>query len=163
MKIFKSVSQANVFVPIRVTHPIRGQLIHNESLTLQALNKHDQTKSRFYILFQNLQNKFQVQESRVSLDTMQSIIYRRIKYILYIADKPWWVLHMYIMYVNLYLQSFLHIQKAVSIFLCIYLYLYIYIEIFHILPTSICTTIMKKKNIYIYVNPFSFYITNVFS
>lgn len=85
---------------------------------------------------------------------MQSIIYRRIKYILYIADKPWWVLHMYIMYVNLYLQSFLHIQKAVSIFLCIYLYLYIYIEIFHILPTSICTTIMKKKNIYIYVNPF---------
>lgn len=52
-------------------------------------------------------------------------------------------------------------KKAVSIFLCIYLY--IYIEIFHILPTSICTTIMKKKNIYIYVNPFSFYITNVFS
>lgn len=50
---------------------------------------------------------------------------------------------MYIMYVNLYVQSFLHIQKAVSIFLCIYLY--IYIEIFHILPTSICTTIMKKE------------------
>lgn len=56
---------------------------------------------------------------------MQSIIYRRIKYILDIADKPWWVLHMYIMYVNLYVQSFLHIQKAVSIFLCIYLYIYV--------------------------------------
>lgn len=56
---------------------------------------------------------------------MQSIIYRRIKYILDIADKPWWVLHMYIMYVNLYVQSFLHIQKVVSIFLCIYLYIYV--------------------------------------
>lgn len=83
----------------------------------------------FYILFQNLQNKFQVQESRISLDTMQSIIYRRIKYILYIADKPWWVLHMYSMYVNLYVQSFLHLQK-----LCFYFYLCIYIDNFLYTP-----------------------------
>lgn len=58
--------------------------------------------------------------------------------------------------------------KAVFLFFFVYIYLfiyiYLYIEIFHILPTSICTTIMKKKNIYIYVNPFFlFYITNVFS
>lgn len=61
---------------------------------------------------------------------MQSIIYRRIKYILYIADKPWWVLHMYIMYVNFYLQSFLHIQKAVFLFFFVYIYLYIFIDLY---------------------------------
>lgn len=69
---------------------------------------------------------------------------------------------MYIMYVNFYLQSFLHIQKAVFLFFFVYIYLYIfidlYIQIFHILPTSICTTIMKKKNIYIYVNPFFLFL-----
>lgn len=69
-------------------------------------NHSHMTTGSFYILFQNLQNKFQVQESRISLDTMQSIIYRRIKYILYIADKPWWVLHMYSMYVNFYVHIF---------------------------------------------------------
>ena len=84
---------------------------------------------------------------------MQSIIYRRIKYILYIADKPWWVLYMYSMYVNFYVQSFLHLQKALIQFS----YLCIYIDIFCVLPTSICTTIMKKKkkkHFYRYVNPF---------
>ena len=119
-------------------------------------------ESRFYILFQNLQNKFQVQESRISLDTMQSIIYRRIKYILYIADKPWWVLHMYSMYVNFYVQSFLHIQKALFLFFFIYIYIYIYIylyiEIFHILPTSICTTIMKKKKTFTYMSIHFFFL-----
>ena len=94
---------------------------------------------------------------------MQSIIYRRIKYILYIADKPWWVLHMYSMYVNFYVQSFLHIQKPCFYFsLYIFIYIYLYIEIFLILPTSICTTIMKKKNIYIYVNPFFFFILQMY-
>lgn len=90
-----------------------------------------QVESWFYVLFQNLQNKFQVQESRISLDTMQSIIYRQIKYILYIADKPWWVLHIYTMYVNFYIQSFLHIQKALYLvfFLYIYIiYIFIYID-----------------------------------
>lgn len=109
-------------------------------------------QSRFYILFQNLQNKFQVQESRISLDTMQSIIYRRIKYILYIADKPWWVLHMYIMYVNFYVQSFLHIEKALFLFFFVYIYIYLYREIFHVRPTSICTTIMKKKKTFTYMS-----------
>ena len=33
---------------------------------------------------------------------------------------------------------------------------------FHILPTSICTTIMKKKNIYIYVNPFFLFILQMY-
>lgn len=113
---------------------------HNQELTvhdylsnkcMQSINT--KIQSRFYILFQNLQNKFQVQESRISLDTMQSIIYRRIKYILYIADKPWWVLHMYIMYVNFYLQSFLHIQKPCFYFsLYIFIFIYIYIERFFI-------------------------------
>ncbi len=95
---------------------------------MHATKKHP-VKSRFYILFQNLQNKFQVQESRISLDTMQSIIYRRIKYILYIADKPWWVLHMYSMYVNFYVQSFLHIQKPCFYF-SLYIFIYIYIFIY---------------------------------
>lgn len=54
---------------------------------------------------------------------MQSIIYRRIKYILYIADKQWWVLHMYSMYVNFYVQSFLHIQKALFLFFFVYIYI----------------------------------------
>lgn len=100
----------------------------------EAINTRIHPSGRFYVLFQNLQNKFQVQESRISLDTMQSIIYRQIKYILYIADKPWWVLHMYSMYVNFYIQSFLHIQKkpcfyfSLYIFIFIYIYLYLYID-----------------------------------
>lgn len=86
---------------------------------------------------------------------MQSIIYRRIKYILDIADKPWWVLHMYSMYVNFYLQSFLHIQKScVSIsfvYIYLYIFIYLYIEIFNILPTSICTTIIKRKKKHLHI------------
>ena len=62
---------------------------------------------------------------------------------------------------------FTYTKSLVSIFLCIYLYIYIfiYIEIFHILPTSICTTIMKKRKTFtdmsIHFSPL-FYITNVF-
>lgn len=61
---------------------------------------------------------------------MQSIIYRQIKYILYIADKPWWVLHMYIMYVNFLCTIFFYTYKKLCFyFLCIYLYIYLYLYI----------------------------------
>lgn len=73
----------------------------------------------------------------------------------------------YVHYVcKLYVQSFLHIQKAMFLFffvyIFIYIFIYLYIEIFHILPTSICTTIMKKKNIYICQSIFSFILQMYF-
>lgn len=93
---------------------------------------------------------------------MQSIIYRRIKYILYIADKPWWVLHMYSMYVNFYLQSFLHIQKPCFYFLCIYLYreiyLFIYIYRFLYTPHQHLYYNEKKKKTFTYMSIHFFFL-----
>lgn len=98
---------------------------------------------------------------------MQSIIYRRIKYILYIADKPWWVLHMYSMYVNFYVQSFYKYKKHFSIFLCIYLYIlyiYLYRDFLYTPHQHLYYNIEKKKENHLHIcqSIFSFYITNVF-
>lgn len=59
----------------------------------------------------------------------------------------------YLQYVNFYIQSFLHLQKN----LCLYfVFVYIYFIYIFMIPTSICTTIMK--NIYRSVNTLSLFL-----
>lgn len=85
------LSQLNIHLNIYTYYIIQElKLDHIENTEITA-------KQVFllFFLFKNLQNMFQVQESRISLNTMQSIIYRRIKYILYTADEPCRGLHMY--------------------------------------------------------------------